>query len=139
MILKLGNYHYNNLTKCPLTSTILNRKNRLSTFVPRCSSLANTKQLYSIWCNVGPASKTLVQHCTNVIHVFCVHWEVEIYRNIEASMFCWCLLYAVCAYASSVFILHMVIVISGYQSASSRQLPVLTGHVSLGSTKSFSQ
>ena len=96
MILKLENYHYNNLTKCPLISTILNKKNRLSTFVPRCLSLANTKQLYSIWCNVGPASKTLVQHCTNVIHVFCVHWEVEIYRNIEASMFCFHLVLVVC-------------------------------------------
>ena len=26
------------------------------------------------WYNVGPASSTLVQHCTNVIQMFCVCW-----------------------------------------------------------------
>ena len=31
---------------------------------------ANTKHLY----NVGPTSSTLVQHYTNVIQMFCVHW-----------------------------------------------------------------
>ena len=31
---------------------------------------ANIKHLY----NVGPTSSTLVQHCTNVIQMFCVYW-----------------------------------------------------------------
>ena len=29
-------------------------------------------------CTVGPTSSTLVQHCTNVIQMFCVYWAISL-------------------------------------------------------------
>ena len=36
----------------------------------------NIKHLYNILYNVGTMSSTLVQHCINVIQLFCVYWVV---------------------------------------------------------------
>ena len=37
---------------------------------------ANATHLYNILNNVGPTSSTLDQHCTNVLQIFYVNWEM---------------------------------------------------------------
>ena len=47
----------------------------------------NTKHLY----NVGPTSSTLVQHCTNVIQIFCVCWDI-----MSTNKFIWLIFLLFC-------------------------------------------
>ena len=39
------------------------------------ATAANTKHLYNICITSAQRRKTLVQHCTNVIQMFCVCWD----------------------------------------------------------------
>ena len=78
----------------------------------------NPKHLYNILYNVGPTSSTLVQHCTNVIHMFCVcriiqHVAVQSLWSPASTAF------------SALPIKALLLFVMGYH----RSIPAITKHL----------